>query len=73
MAISDRGAGAGSDAADVWEVSDDGVPPMRLTTEQVLALIAQGRLGWGSQARRVGDPRWARTASCAEFGTPSRT
>ena len=68
MAISDRGAGAGSDAADVWEVSDDGVPPMRLTTEQVLALIAQGRLGWGSQARRVGDPRWARTASCAEFG-----
>jgi len=68
MAAPAGGAVGRTEAGDVWEVSDEGVPPMRLTTEQVLALIAQGRLGWGSQARRPGDAKWTRTASFPEFG-----
>ncbi len=61
-------AGVRTAASDDWEVSDEGVPPMRLNTEQVLALIAQGRLGFDSQARRPGDAKWTRTASLGEFG-----
>jgi hypothetical protein len=35
-------------ASDKWEVSEERMPVMRLTSEQILALIMQGRIGFGS-------------------------
>ena len=60
--------GGRAPAVDQWEVSDEGVPPMRLNAEQILALIAQGRLGLTSQVRRAGEAQWSRAAGRSEFG-----
>jgi len=54
--------------ADRWEVIDEGVPPMPLNTEQVQALIAQGRIGLTSRVRRPGEPQWGLTTARSEFG-----
>ena len=62
------GSGIGPAASGAWEVTDDGVPSMRLNSEQVLALIAQGRLGFGSKVRRVGEAQWAQATARPEFG-----
>lgn len=58
-------AGASSD---VWEVTDEGVPPTTLSSSQVLSLIIQGRLGLASQVRRPAEPGWVRTVERPDFG-----
>ena len=63
-------AGGAAPAAppDAWDVADDGVPPTRLNTEQTVALIAQGRLGFRAKVRRSGETQWSDAWGRPEFG-----
>ncbi len=51
-----------------WEVSDVGMPPTRLPSDQVLGLVSRGSLGLQSQVRRTGEPEWSRATQRPEFG-----
>src|SRR2546426_1208971 len=63
------GAGDGlGGVADLWELSDAGFPPARMTSDQVLAMVSQGRVGLASQVRRVSEAQSTRTVSRPEFG-----
>ena len=63
------GAGGGlGGVADLWELSDAGFPPTRMTSDQVLAMVSQGRVGLASQVRRVSEAQSTRTVSRPEFG-----
>src|SRR2546428_12829302 len=45
-----------------------GFPPTRMTSDQVLAMVSQGRVGLASQVRRVSEAQSTRTVSRPEFG-----
>src|SRR5207245_2358214 len=49
-------------------LSDAGFPPARMTADQVLAMVSQGRVGLASQVRRVSEAQSTRTVSRPEFG-----
>src|SRR2546425_13089786 len=61
-------AGGLGGAADLWELSDAGFSPTRMASDQVLAMVSQGRVGLGSQVRRVSEAQSTRTVSRPEFG-----
>ncbi len=61
-------AGGLGGAADLWELSDAGFSPTRMASDQVLAMVSQGRVGLGSQVRRVSEAQPTRTVSRPEFG-----
>src|SRR6266480_1922379 len=52
----------------LWQVNGAGGPSSPVSSDQVLAQIAAGRLGFASAVRRVPDGPWARAADQREFG-----
>src|SRR5205809_8031774 len=52
----------------LWQVNGAGGPSSPVSSDQVLAQIAAGRLGFASTVRRVPDGPWARAADQREFG-----
>src|SRR5205809_8077974 len=52
----------------LWQVNGAGGPSSPVRSDQVLAQIAAGRLGFASPVRRVPDGPWARAAAQPEFG-----
>ena len=52
----------------LWQVNEAGGPSSPVSSDQVLAQIAAGRLGFASAVRRVPDGPWARAADQREFG-----
>src|SRR5438094_9293517 len=52
----------------LWQVNGAGGPSSPVSSDQVLAQIAAGRLGFASTVRRVPDGPWARATDQREFG-----
>src|SRR5205809_6555053 len=52
----------------LWQVNGAGGPSSPVSSDQVLAQIAAGRLGFASAVRRVPDGPWARAAHQRGFG-----
>lgn len=58
----------GSSPSDIWELSDADFPATQVSSSQVLALICQGKVGFGSRIRRPPETEWGHTRSRTEFG-----